>query len=62
MSLTISSLFVGVLVIVLQKAGFEVAPENIQTTFETLILVASAAGVYWGRIRQGDLNFLGVRK
>ena len=62
MSLTLSGLVIGVLAILAQNANVNIAPENIQTTVETIAQFAAVAMIYWGRIRKGDLNWFGGRK
>lgn len=61
-SLTISSLFVLVLVYIFQASGIEVGEGEIQTTIEVLIKVVSMVGIYVGRIRNGDVNIFGFKK
>lgn len=60
MSLTISGLLVAVVGTILVKLGFSEACSN-----ELIANAPGAVGILmaWvGRVRQGDVNFLGVRK
>jgi len=61
-SLTITSLFVLVIVYLFQATGIEVASEDIQTTIEIILKAVSMIGIYIGRIRQGDVNIFGMKK
>ena len=60
MSLTITGIAVSLVGTLLLKFGFSEAcsSEIIQNT----PLVIGSLVAYWGRIRQGDVNFLGVKK
>ena len=60
-SVTIVSLAVGVVGHFLAKSGFVVSDVDLQTTLDTLILIVSAVGVYYGRYRQGDINWMGKK-
>lgn len=62
MSLTISGLFIGVIVLLTESVGVEIGTEELTATLATLGKVLAAGMIYWGRIRKGDLNPLGFRK
>lgn len=58
-SLTISSVGVLIAIWIAQQAGIGVGEGEIITTIATIGKFAAVAGVYWGRIRQGDVSWLG---
>ena len=62
MSLTISSLFFGVIVLLAQGAGVQIGDEELTQVLATIGKLVAVGGIYWGRIRQGDVNWLGVKK
>lgn len=62
MSLTITGLIVGVVVMIMKGANIEVAPEQITEFLNTAGLLVSGIMIYWGRIRKGDLKVWGGRK
>ena len=62
MSLTIQGLFFGVIILIAQGVGVEVGSAELTATLATLGKLLAAGMIYWGRIRQGDVNWLGVKQ
>jgi len=62
MSATILSLVIGILAEVLPRIGIQVGSAELTTTVQTLMLLISGIGIYWGRYRQGDITPFGVKK
>jgi uncharacterized membrane protein len=60
-SLTITSLFVFILVWIFQQTGMEIGESEVQTFIEVLLKIASLIGIYVGRIRKGDVSIFGGR-
>ena len=62
MSLTISGLFIGVIVLLAEAVGVQIGSEELTSTITTLGKIFAAGTIYWGRMRVGDLNWFGGRK
>lgn len=62
MSLTLAGLASAVLAYFFQSADVEVASESIQTFIEVLWLLGSAIAIWYGRVRKGDVDWLGRRQ
>ncbi len=61
-SLTITSLVVLALTLIFEKMGLEIAQSDLSTTVITIVKIASVIGVWFGRWRIGDINWLGRKK
>ena len=61
-SLTLTGLVVSVLALILPKMGVSVLESDLATTVSTIIAIVGGVAVYVGRVRQGDVNLLGVKK
>lgn len=62
MSFTIVSLLVGIISTFLTKFNIQYAPEDVTNFVNTLLLIASGIGVWWGRYRHGDITWYGTKK
>ena len=60
-SVTFVSNIVLVLVFVSKLLGWEVGSEELTTTVQVLFGFAAALGVFWGRVRAGGVNWLGLK-
>lgn len=58
LSLTI----VGLVIMVLSIIGINVSEGDLITTITTITTVIGGLTVYYGRWRQGDINFFGIKK
>ena len=59
MSLTLSSLFITALGFIFERAGIKVGTEEIGTFINVTLQIVGAIGIYWGRYRQGNVNWFG---
>jgi len=60
MSVTMSGFW---LLILNWLAGFlNIPQDNLVVTGRTIVTVVSVLLIYWGRYRQGDINFFGFKK
>ena len=62
MSLTIGMIMVNILAAILPYLGIQIGTEELTTTVQTLILVVTGVGAWYGRFRVGDVNAFGGRK
>ena len=62
MSTTIIVVIVSLVGLLFQQSGVEVAPEKIQTTIEVVMQFVGLIVVYYGRYKQGDIRWFGVKK
>jgi hypothetical protein len=62
LSVTITGLIVGIIAWILKGADIPVAEGSLETTIQVLVALVGAAGIWYGRWRQGDINVLGKRK
>lgn len=62
MSLTLSSLGVLVLASLFNWADIDIAQGDVEQGVTFLVQLFSLVGIYWGRVRKGDVNWLGLRK
>lgn len=62
----ISLTILGVAVMALSKAfewaGIDVASDQIQTFLEVLVQVGALVAIWYGRWRQGDIHWYGLKK
>lgn len=56
------SSIVSILAVVLPALGIEVGSEELTTTLQTLVLLASSLWIIVRRVQQGDIGLSGVRK
>ena len=61
-SLTITGLIVAVLSFVLPNIGVSVLESDLSITITTITAIIGGILIYVGRLRKGDINFLGVKK
>jgi len=61
-SLTITGLIVAVLSFVLPKIGVSVLESDLFITITNIGQIIGGILIYVGRLRKGDINFLGVKK
>lgn len=61
-SMTITGLIILLLGFGLAKIGVPLAEGELETTITTLIKIVGGLMAYFGRLKQGDVNFLGMRK
>ncbi len=62
MSLTLSSLFITALGFIFERAGIKVGNDEIGTFVNVALQVIGAVGIYWGRYRQGNVNWFGWKR
>ena len=62
MSTTIIGVIVSLVGLLFQQSGVEVAPEKIQTTIEVVMQFVGLIVVYYGRYKQGDIKWSGMKK
>ena len=61
MSITIIGIIVGLVGLLFQQSGVEIAPEKIQTTVEVTAQFIGLIIAWWGRYRTGDIKWFGKR-
>lgn len=55
-------IMVNILAAILPYLGIQIGTEELTTTVQTLILVVTGVGAWYGRFRVGDVNAFGGRK
>lgn len=58
-SITITGLIIILVGFLLERSGIVIAPDKLQTTIEVLIQISGLIVSYWGRYRQGDIQWYG---
>lgn len=61
-STTITGIMVAILVLLFEKSGIEVAPDEIQTTITVLVQLGALVTVWVDRFKKGDVTPFGRRK
>ncbi len=62
MSTTIVSVIVSLLAVILPKVGVNVGSEQLTSTIQTILVVASGLWIWVERVKRGDVSVLGMRK
>ena len=58
-SLTLIGLAVVIFGFIFSKMGIPIAEGSLETTLTTLVQIVGGVIVWYGRFRQGDINFFG---
>lgn len=61
-SMTYSGILVMFLGWLVKQLNLEIAPENLQTTVDTILVVGGGLIALYGRWRAGDLHWSGFKK
>lgn len=61
-SLTITGVFITLIVFLGQQVGVDVVRTDIQTTIETIAQIVGIGIAWYGRYRHGDISILGQKK